>query len=176
MFIITAVGPDRPGMAHAVAKVLSSTGYNIEDTTMTRLSGEFAMILIVSPPDNAAVEELSQQLAPLEQSHNLFITVRPIGDDSNKSEQRAGERYILSIYGPESKGLVARVTGVLAQHDVNISDVQTRVAGGGAMYVMLYELEIPDSLDLKVLSSDLEASAKAINAQISLRPLEENTL
>jgi glycine cleavage system transcriptional repressor len=176
MFIITAVGPDRPGMAHAVAEVLSSSGYNIEDTTMTRLSGEFAMILIVSPPPGASVGQLSQQLAPLENSHGLFINCRDIKPETVPPQSTLGERYILSIYGPENQGLVARVTGVLAQHGVNISDVQTRVASGGAMYVMLYELEIPASLDNDLLSADLEAAAKAIGAQISLRPLEENTL
>jgi glycine cleavage system transcriptional repressor len=176
MFIITAVGPDRPGMAHAVAEVLSSSGYNIEDTTMTRLSGEFAMILIVSPPAGAAVAELSQQLAPLEASHGLFINVRDIADEVAPASEPSGERYILSIYGPESHGLVARVTGVLAKHGVNISDVQTRVASGGMMYVMLYELEVPSSTEFTVLSADLENAAHAIGAQISLRPLEENTL
>ena len=51
MFIITAVGPDQPGMAHALAQRLFDAGCNLEDTTMTRLSGQFAMILVVSAPD-----------------------------------------------------------------------------------------------------------------------------
>lgn len=177
MFIITAVGADRPGMAHAVAKVLSDAGYNIEDTTMTRLSGEFAMILIVSVPPRfpATVEELQQRLAPLETSHGLFISCRAFEPEAH-AKASAAERYILSVYGPENRGLVARITGVLAEHNVNISDVQTRVAGGGAIYIMLYELELPIALDLKVLSGDLEVAAREIGAQISLRPLEENTL
>ena len=177
MFIITAVGADRPGMAHAVAKVLSDAGYNIEDTTMTRLSGEFAMILIVSSPPQfaATLDDLQQRLAPLEDSHGLFIACRAFVPEAH-AISATGERYILSIYGPENRGLVARITGVLASCGVNISDVQTRVASGGAMYIMLYELELPAALDVKVLSDDLEVAAREIGAQISLRPLEENTL
>lgn len=177
MFIITAVGADRPGMAHAVAEVLSDAGYNIEDTTMTRLSGEFAMILIVSSPPQfaATVDELQQRLAPLETSHGLFIGCRAFVPELHTASS-AGERYMLSVYGPENRGLVARITGVLADQSVNISDVQTRVASGGALYIMLYELEMPPQLDLKVLSSHLEDAAREIGAQISLRAMEENTL
>ncbi|HEX8834240.1 MAG TPA: ACT domain-containing protein, partial [Abditibacteriaceae bacterium] len=65
MIIITAVGADQPGMAHAVVSRLAEAGCNIEDTTMTRLSGEFAMILIVSPPEGVAVENLQQLLQPI---------------------------------------------------------------------------------------------------------------
>ncbi|MDF2440219.1 MAG: glycine cleavage system transcriptional repressor [Abditibacteriota bacterium] len=177
MFIITAVGPDRPGMAHAVATVLSDGGYNIEDTTMTRLSGEFAMILIVSAPvgQGTDIEELQQLLAPLEASHTLFISCRAFAPET-QGEPSAAERYILSVYGPENRGLVARITGVLAAGGVNISDVQTRVASSGAMYIMLYELEVPPTIDPAALSRDVEAAAQEIGAQISLRPLEENTL
>ena len=59
MLIITAVGPDKPGMAHAVAQILFESGCNIEDTTMTRLSGQFSMILAVEPPRGASIEGLS---------------------------------------------------------------------------------------------------------------------
>ncbi len=175
MIIITAVGSDRPGMAHALVSVLSDAGCNIEDTTMTRLSGEFAMILIVTPPQNVPVEELAQRLVPLEQSHGLFINCRDIADEE-PGEDDTLARYILSVYGPEAKGLVARITGVLAQNGVNITDVQTRVASAGTVYVMLFELELPANLDADALRNTLETAAQQIGVQVSLHPLEEETL
>jgi glycine cleavage system transcriptional repressor len=175
MIIITAVGSDRPGMAHALVSILSDAGCNIEDTTMTRLSGEFAMILIVTPPQGVPVEELSQRLSPLEQSHGLFINCRDIRDEEDDSNE-AVPRYVLSVYGPEAKGLVARITGVLADNGVNITDVQTRVASAGTVYVMLFELELPVRIDAEELQRALEAAAREIGVQVSLHPLEEDTL
>jgi glycine cleavage system transcriptional repressor len=175
MIIITAVGSDRPGMAHALVSILSDVGCNIEDTTMTRLSGEFAMILIVTPPQDVPVNELSQRLAPLEQSHGLFINCRDI-DEEEPGRDESSSRHILSVYGPEAKGLVARITGVLAQSGVNITDVQTRVASAGTVYVMLFELELPANLDADALRSTLESAAQEIGVQVSLHPLEEETL
>ncbi len=175
MLILTAVGRDRPGMAHAVASVLAQSGCNIQDTTMTRLSGEFAMILIVSPPENTGVEEISRRLAPLENSHGLFVSVRDFEDEMG-AEKSAMPRFILSLYGPEKAGLVARITGVLADLSVNITDVQTRVASRGAVYVMLFEIELAAGLSPEKLEKALQAEAQKAGLEISLRALDEDVL
>jgi len=175
MIIITAVGKDRPGMAHALAQKLAQEGCNIEDTTMTRLSGEFAMILIVSPPQNIALDDLSQTLKPLEISHGLFLNCRAIDDNTEDGIDDA-PRYLLSVYGPERAGLVAQITGVLAQQNVNITDVQTRVAAAGAAYIMLFEIELPFDVDAQTLTLSLENAAREIGAQVSLRAIETETL
>ncbi len=167
-------------MAHAVAALLSDAGCNIEDTTMTRLSGEFAMILIVSPPAELSADALARKLAPLESSHGLFLSCRDIGAEPD--EQTADARYIISVYGPEARGLVARITQVLAEHGVNISDVQTRVASRGALYVMILEIELPQpgesdvALEADALKVALEHAAREIGVSVSMRALEEETL
>ncbi|MDQ3812987.1 MAG: ACT domain-containing protein [Armatimonadota bacterium] len=174
MIIITAVGADRPGMVHAVADVLWRAGYNIEDTTMTRLSGEFAMILIVSRPPQFETENLAQRLAPLERSHGLFINCKEFSQEPAAFSDLP--RYILSVYGPDRRGLVARISGVLAEHNVNITDLQTRVASAGTVYVMIFEIELPADLHVDTLQAALEVAAHELGVQLSLHPLEEETL
>lgn len=176
MFIITAVGPDRPGMAYAMASRLAAYDCNIEDTTMTRLGGEFAMILIVTPPPGIALENLVQELTSLKSPHDLFVSCKEIADAPVATTNQALARYILSVYGPENKGLVARITGALAERGVNITDVQTRVAVGGTVYVMIFEIELPLELPIETLQQALASAAHDIGAQISLRLLEEDTL
>jgi glycine cleavage system transcriptional repressor len=175
MLIITAVGPDHPGMAHAVAQILFDAGCNIEDTTMTRLSGQFSMILAVTPPTDLGTAELTEKLAGLKSSHGLTLAVNPAEAGTAESVMTGG-RYIVSMYGPEAKGLLARVTGVLEQHGANITDVQTRVASAGAVYVMLLEIELPADTTSKALEQALQAEAQASGLQLSLRALEEETL
>jgi glycine cleavage system transcriptional repressor len=179
MIILTAVGPDRPGMAHALAQILAEAGCNLEDTTMTRLAGEFAMILIVTPPPNLSLQQLQMQLAPLEQSHGLFINSREIADDASLPEQEENEtlpRFMVSAYGAERSGLLAKLTGVFASHNVNISDVQSRVASRGTVYVMLFEIQLPLDLALELLQHELERAAAEIGVTVTLRSLEEDTL
>ena len=170
MLIISAVGPDRPGMAHAVAQILFDAGCNIEDTTMTRLSGQFAMILAVGSSDLTA-QELAIRLSPLRHLLGLHIDVATAGDAPTPSEV---PRYILTAYGPDKTGLLARLTGVLSDHSVNVTDVQTRVASARMVYVMLLELELPPALDAEVLEEELRHSLGDL--QVSLREMEEDTL
>ena len=172
MFIITAVGPDRPGMAHALARQLFEAKCNLEDTTMTRLSGQFAMILAVAPPADLSLESLESQLKPLEASHGLSIDIAPATALSPGDVE--APRHILTAYGPETSGLLARVTGILADKGVNVTDVQTRVASAGMVYVMILELELPPALEAEALEDELRH--RAPDLQISLRALEEETL
>jgi glycine cleavage system transcriptional repressor len=175
MIILTAVGRDRPGMAHAVAQILADAGCNIEDTTMTRLAGEFAMILIVTPPAEIALEDLQSRLAPLENSHGLYISIRDIPEEVPLAVQDA-PRFIVSAYGLERAGLLAGVTDVLAEHSVNITDVQTRVASAGTVYIMIFEVELPPTLELDTLHTALETAGKEIGVTVNLRAMEEDTL
>ena len=170
MFIITAVGPDQPGMAHALAQRLFDANCNLEDTTMTRLSGQFAMILAVTPPADLSLDALGTQLVSLGDSHGLTIDIAP----ASVADSADAPRHILTAYGPETSGLLARVTQVLAEREVNVTDVQTRVASAGMAYVMLLELELPPGLRAAALEAELRH--RAPDLQISLRALEAETL
>lgn len=173
MILITATGHDHPGMVAAIAQKLSEANCNIEDTTMTRLSGEFAMILAVAPAPDYNAARLEELLAPLKASHGLqihckeFEAAQPDNDDS---------RYMLSVYGPDRTGLVSRIAGVLAENTVNITDLQTRVAAGNDLYVMIFELELPSLLEVETLRNALNQASQELGLQYSLNPIEEDTL
>ena len=49
-FALSVVGRDRPGIVAEVSRVLFELGCNIEDSTCTILSGQFAMILVIAHP------------------------------------------------------------------------------------------------------------------------------
>ncbi len=173
MFIISAVGRDRPGMAHALAQTLFEAGCNLEDTTMTRLSGEFAMILIVSPPLGLELSELQHKLSSLEASHGLWVSLRQVADEDEAS-QAATSRFIVTAYGPDNTGLLAHMAGAFAQHGVNLTDVQTRVAGEA--YVMLFEVEAPPEFSEDVLRAGVNRAAQEIGVSATVRALEEDVL
>jgi glycine cleavage system transcriptional repressor len=145
---------------------------------MTRLSGEFAMIVVVSAPAGLAADKLVAELRPLSDSHGLFINCKPVPDAEvhRALTTQYAARYIVSVYGPDKVGLLASLTAVLAGKGVNITDVQTRVAAGGTVYVMIFEVEVPANLGVDTLHDALESVAKDLGVQVSLRPLEEETL
>lgn len=52
--VLTAVGPDRPGLVSEIASAIHRAGANLEDSRMAILGGEFALLLMVSGPEAAA--------------------------------------------------------------------------------------------------------------------------
>jgi len=183
MILISATGRDRPGIVSAISQKLLEANCNIEDATMTRLSGEFAMILVVAAPPNLNADALLERLASLRQSHGLKLNSNDFDSSQEGStpfaagaDANTDARYVLSVYGPDRTGLVARVAGILAFNNANITDLQTRVMPGHLLYVMIFELELSPNSNLQNLQRELDEAARELNVELTLRALEEDAL
>ena len=115
---------------------------------MTVLSRHFAMMMLVEAPDDVAADALEAALAEAEANFDLTVAVRPLGEGAMLFVE--GEPFIVSVYGSDHPGIVHHIASVLADHSVNITDVNTRVLGeedGEPVYAMLLEVTLPRSLD-----------------------------
>jgi glycine cleavage system transcriptional repressor len=65
-YAVTAVGPDAPGEIAALAEALADLGANLEDASMTRLRGHFAMTLVAAV--DAPLADVERVLAPVSAS------------------------------------------------------------------------------------------------------------
>jgi len=45
-YILTAFGKDKPGIVASITEILYKMGANIEDSSMSRLSGQFVIMLL----------------------------------------------------------------------------------------------------------------------------------
>ncbi|MGK2931827.1 MAG: ACT domain-containing protein [Solirubrobacterales bacterium] len=59
---VTAIGRDRPGTVAGITSVLLEMDGNVDDSQMSILDGQFAVMLIVSVPDATSTDELSARL------------------------------------------------------------------------------------------------------------------
>jgi glycine cleavage system transcriptional repressor len=47
-YVVTIIGPDRRGLVASITKKITSLNANIEESHMTRLGGEFAVLMLLS--------------------------------------------------------------------------------------------------------------------------------
>jgi len=177
--IITAAGPDRPGIIARIAEVLYRTGCNIEDTSMTLLRGEFAMMLIVRLPQKRSLAEIKRRLLKVQTALGLSLLLKPLSTrEARRDRHPAGRSFILSVYGADKAGIVYRITRRIATYGINITDMNTRVIGPGEkpIYVMILEMEIPTKVKVKTLTSELKRLKKEMNVDISFHPVESAQL
>ena len=139
---VTAIGRDRPGIVAGITAALLEMDGNVDDSQMSILHGQFAVMLIVSVPDIASVEELSLRLEEVGQEFDLAaITVSPV----ESLERGPGATHVLTVYGADHPGIVNGVSEIIAAAGFNITDLRTRRTGSeeSPVYTLMMEIAAP---------------------------------
>jgi glycine cleavage system transcriptional repressor len=175
-FVVAAVGPDQPGIVAEFTRVFLEQDCNLEDSSMTVLRGQFAIMLVVEAPDSVTPTALESDLSFATSVFGLVISVWEIGSVGAGSPQ--GEPWTVSIYGADRRGIVHGITKLLADRDVNVVDLSTRLTGGPGepVYSMILEVTLPPTCDPERLRAELEATAQALGVECSLHPEEAEIL
>ncbi|MDX2085861.1 MAG: ACT domain-containing protein [Candidatus Melainabacteria bacterium] len=177
--VVSGVGHDRPGMVAALAEVLCQFECNIEDSTMTRLAHEFAMILIISVPVTISLPAIQSALQAVEERVGLTLVAKLLNEDFNPVSPAQGPKngaqpYLISVAGRDRTGITHQVAQHLSQLQVNITDLNARIIEGedSPVYLMMLEVEAPAALASETLKQSLASLAKAISVEIQVREIE----
>lgn len=173
---LTFIGRDRPGIIAEVSRTLFESGCNIEDTTMTILEGQFAMILIASVPIPAAEKKLRQAFDRCEARWGLNHFWKVLHKDLVRGEKHppGSKSYVISVAGKDRTGIVYETSRVFAQKGLNITDLNSKILGTGAkaVFVMVLEVDTPKGFNLKRLDPAWKNLKKRLKVDIQVKPLE----
>ena len=175
-FAVTAVGADRPGIVAAVTGAFAEHGCNLEDSSMTILRGQFAMMLVVDAPAGVGAAELEAALAGPAAELDLVVTVRP-APQPPESRRRC---RVVDRLGLRRRPSRHRARGGVAagREGVNIVDLSTRMVGttDQPAYAMVLEVTLPPDGDPHDLERDLAAKAGELGVTCRLHPSEADIL
>jgi glycine cleavage system transcriptional repressor len=168
--IITAVGPDHPGIVGELAGLLHAGGANILDSRMVNLRGEFAMLILIEA-DEPHAETLRRDLPELGSRMELRLT---ISDQHGTPGTVKGLPFRLKTYSMDQPGIVARLTQVLRSHNVNIEDLSARQESapfaGSPLFLTEMRLTVPPAVPLGKLRAELERVGGELNCDVDLDP------
>jgi glycine cleavage system transcriptional repressor len=162
-FAVTAVGPDAPGEVAALAEALDGLGANVEDASMTRLRGHFAMTLVTVVP--ATQEQVERALAPVASATGLHVSVWSV--DTDAPPPPAGRPWRVTLHGADRPGLVAGLARELAGLGANITDLSCRLVGD--LYVMTLEVDA-------ATEPELDPVAARLGVSLHVEPADEDVL
>lgn len=166
-FVMTIIGSDRPGLVEKVAQTVVQHGGNWLESRMCRLGGEFAGLLRVSVPAKAtaAFEADLRQL----QTDGLSLTLR---QDQPAEEAAVRSFTQMEIIGHDRPGIVREISKALAQHGVNVEELETSRESAPMSGEMLFKanakLRVPAQLGMGALRQELERIAADLVIDISL--------
>ena len=173
-FLLSAIGRDKPGLVAELAQLIYDADANLEDSRMTILGSDFAVILLCSSSRRETADDISVGAKRLERDHGLTILLRSLEGGPRPAVPAPDHRlYTLTAAGEDRAGIVASICRVLADRSVNIADLSTRSRpgpGGSPHYELRMRVEVPESLDPKVLRDELESEADRLIIDVALMP------
>lgn len=168
--VITAVGPDRPGLVGELTGHLFTSGANLADSRMINLRGQFALLLLVEGSE-AVLQKVQPAVKEAGQKLGLAVSFTAHGEPKATS---TGVPFKLKTYSMDQPGIVHRISSLLQKHGVNIEELQTRLESGPFMGAPLFTLEVrmtvPPSLPVRQLRAELQGVCDTLNCDMDLEP------
>ncbi|MEJ5210972.1 MAG: glycine cleavage system protein R [Burkholderiales bacterium] len=168
--VITAAGDDKVGLVEAFSAKITETGCNIEQSRMTVLGGQFAILMLVSGPWNA-LSKLESQLDALGRQLGLTITHK---------RTRARERheptlpYHVEVVALDHPGIVHKLSRFFASHGINIEELSTDTYPaphtGTRMFSVHMEVGVPASTHIPTLRADFFDYCDDLNLDATFEP------
>lgn len=181
-YLLTAQAADRPGVVAIVSGVVAEHGWSVEDASMTRLAGRFAMLLVVNVPEGLDMDQvktfIAERLEPVEVTFTLEEVQAGLAVDDDGNPVDNGKAWTITVYGSDRPGIVSAITRTLARTSVNIDNLATRTTPGpaGQVYSMLIDATVPDDVDGDALAQELAGVAQTLGVTCHASPVDVDVL
>lgn len=161
--VITALGEDRPGIVDELSHTLSAHELNIEDSRMSVLGGEFAILMLVTGSTNS-VNAFIDETSALEGSLRMKLLVKPT---RKKTESRTLAPYAVEVVSMDHPGIVRDIAKFFSSRKINIIELDTsRYAAahtGTPMFALHMTVEIPASQPISKLREEFVSMCDELN-------------
>ena len=149
--VISVIGHDRPGLVNDLAKLAADLNLSIEDSRMTVLGGEFAVLMSVAGGD-LALQRLETKLDRLATELDLAWLFRRTGE---RADVEGRVPYTVSVTAMDHPGIVHKVASFFSSRDINIYNLDTvseRAAHTGTpIFSLVMEVELPPDVRIAEL-------------------------
>lgn len=137
--VLTAVGPDRPGLVAELTEFLLKHGANVEDSRMAVLGGDFAVILLFSAPQQglSVIEEEKEQL-----SARTGLTVSLRRTTPQRSAPHAALMWKLHAVSLDHPGIVHRLAHAVSRQGMNIIELQSHLLHAPVTAAPIFTLDM----------------------------------
>jgi len=162
-YMLTLVGKDRPGIVAHVTDALYQGGCHLGETSMLRLGTSFTIMMMVRHAGNA--KSLQALLQTEVDSLDLHLHIDPI---TGGLHQHREPDVRITVYSADRAGIVAQVTGALAEAGLDILDLSSDVGGSEAKPIFIMHIEGRATAGVPALQSALDiVRHTGIDAQLS---------
>jgi glycine cleavage system transcriptional repressor len=168
--VISALGKDRPGIVNDLSKAILDSGCNIEDSRMTVLGGEFALMLLISG-NWSAIAKMEAMVPKLETKLELTVTARPTEPRATRPHMVP---YVVDVVAMDHPGIVHDIAKFFSSRAINIEDMNTWTYAaahtGTPMFSLNLTISVPAELNIGRLRQEFTDFCDDRNLDATLEP------
>ena len=169
--VISALGVDRPGIVDELSNIIYDHELNIEDSRMTVLGGEFAILLLVSG-ELSSLDTLQSQVPAIEEALQMRLLVKPT------TEAETAEHtipYSVEVAALDHPGIVNNIASFFSERDINIVNLQTESYSaphtGSPMFALHMTIGVPAEMNIAQLRDSFLDTCDELNLDAELKNL-----
>ena len=168
--VVNIIGPDKRGIVSNITEAVYDHHASIEESRMTRLGGEFAIIMLVSVP----ADQQETCCLALHEFEAQGLTVTSHETNLSRPEKFQGfVPYEVSVWGADHSGIVHAVAEYLTDQNIQVEDVETHVTKapitGTPLFSMNAVVQAPPELTLPELREKLEDVGDELGVDIDVK-------
>ncbi len=167
--VLSAIGPDRPGLVAGLTASIARRGGNVEDSRMAVLGGSFGVMLLLSG-EPAVIERITAEAGQLEADSGLKIHI-----ETTVAPHVAGgsARYTIEVEAADREGIVHAIAAALYDLGGNIVSLQSEVypapVTGAPLFRLTLAVDIPGQVAPATLQAALDQLAVGENLDCTVR-------
>ena len=171
--VLSALGPDRPGLVAEITEYLTERGANVEDSRMAVLGGEFGVLILISGTPHE-IEMIERERNSLAAKTGLDLLVRRT--KSPEDHRRAASvPCLVTAEALDHEGIVRAVARALHGAGVNIVSLETSAyeapVTGSPLFRLEARVDLPPNATIGKLRKAMDIVAEAENLDIEVRSL-----
>ena len=170
--VLSALGEDRSGIVDQLSKAILDLDCNINDSRMTVLGGEFAIMLMIEGNWNS-LAKLESNCALLEHQLGLKIMVKQTKGRKRESDLLPYEVDAVALDHP---GIVHQLANFFSRRKINIEEIATSsytaVHTGTPMFSVHIVVSIPADVHIASLREEFMEFCDATNLDAVLEPIK----
>ena len=159
-------------MVQDITKVILGCGGNIEESRMTTLGAEFAVLMLVSGNWHT-LNSLEKGLEKLSGDDTLTFTIRKTGERPDKNDRMP---YAVDVVCLDQQGIVFGLANFFAARDIEIADVATRrysaAHTGAPMFAVQMAVNVPATVHVAQLREEFLEMSDRLNLDAILEPVK----
>ena len=172
LIVLSAIGTDRTGIVQDISKVIVGCGGNIEESRMTTLGSEFAVLMLVSGNWHT-LNRLERGLEKLTVDDKLTFAIRKTGERPVSDDRMP---YAVDVISLDQQGIVFGLADFFASRDIEIADVATRrysaAHTGAPMFAVQMAVNVPSSVHISALREEFLEMSDRLNLDAILEPVK----